>query len=181
MKKIAAALLLSSAVAAPAFAADSGFYAGLNLSRSSVSTPSGTVLTKKNDTVYGVIAGYQFNQNWGVEAQYTGAGKFATTTSSGKADTFSVAAIGTMPISDTFSLYGKLGFASTKTKVSGTGATGASRSAATYGLGVQYNATPAVGIRFGWDRFGATVTDTTVGAKHNFNSDVVGVAAVVKF
>ena len=181
MKKIAAALLLSSAVAAPAFAADEGFYAGLNLGRASVSTPSGTVLTKKNDTVYGVIAGYQFNQNWGVEAQYTGAGKFATTTFSGKADTLSVAAIGTMPVSDTVSLYGKLGFASTKSKVSGTGYTGASRSAATYGLGVQYNATPAVGIRFGWDRFGATITDTAVGAKHNFNSDVVGVAAVVKF
>jgi OOP family OmpA-OmpF porin len=180
MKKIATALLLSSAVAAPAFAADNGFYAGLNLGRSSVSTPSGVVLTKKNDTVYGVIGGYQFNQNWGVEAQYTGAGKIPTTTFSGKADTFSVAAIGTMPVSDTFSLYGKLGYASTKSKVSGAGVTGATRGAATYSLGVQYNATPDVGIRFGWDRYGATINDAA-GAKHNFNSNVVGVAAVVKF
>jgi OmpA-OmpF porin, OOP family len=180
MKKIATALLLSSVIAAPAFAADEGFYAGLSLGRSSLSTPSGTVLTKKRDTVYGFLAGYQFNQNWGVEAQYGGAGKFATTTFSGKADTFSVAAIGTLPMSDSVSLYGKLGYANTKSKVSGTTYTGATRGAATYGLGVQYNATPAVGIRFGWDRYGATINDAA-GAKHNFNSDVVGVAAVVKF
>lgn len=179
MKKIAAALLLSSVVAAPAFAADNGVYAGVTLGRSHTGTPSGTALTKSSDTVYGFLAGYQFDQNWGVEAAYGGAGKFATATNSGKADALSVVAIGTMPMSDTLSLYGKLGYASTKTSISGGGATGATRGAATYGLGLQYNVSPAVGIRFGWDRYGAAVNSG--GVKSNFNANVVGVGAVMKF
>jgi opacity protein-like surface antigen len=84
-----------------------------------------------------------------------------------------------MPMSDTLSLYGKLGYASTKTSISGGGATGATRGAATYGLGLQYNVSPAVGIRFGWDRYGAAVNSG--GVKSNFNANVVGVGAVMKF
>ncbi len=187
MKKIAAALLLSTVVAAPAFAADEGFYAGVTLGRSNTGNPfSNATLTKDTDTVAGILAGYQFTKNWGVEAFYTGAGKFTavvgTNTSNGKSDAWGINAVGTLPLSDAFSLYGKLGYASTKTSASSTlgDVTSATRGAATVGLGGVYNVSPAIGIRFGWDRYGAAV-NTTASGKANFNSNVYSLGAVFKF
>lgn len=186
MKKIAAALLLSTAVAAPVFAADNGFYAGVTLGRSNTGTiVPGTVMTKSKDTVLGVLGGYQFTKNLGAEAFYTGAGKFAGTNAgtpgSGKTDAYGIDAVGTMPLSGAFSLYGKLGYARAKTSASSApaGLTGATRSAVTYGLGGVYNVNQSVGIRFGWDRYGAAVNNAAV--KSNFNSNVYSLGAVFKF
>lgn len=185
MKKIAAVLLLSTAVAAPVFAADTGLYAGVTLGRSNTGDVApGVAMTKSTDTVLGVLGGYQITKNWGAEAFYTGAGKWAATSAgvpaSGKADAWGVVAVGTLPLSDTFSLYGKLGYASTKTKAnSPTMDLSATRNAATYGLGAQYNVNQAIGIRFGWDRYGAAV-NTNVG-KVNNNANVYSLGGVFKF
>lgn len=180
MKKIAIAALLSAIVAAPAFAADEGFYAGVTLGQARTGTVA-PAMTKSNDTVLGVLGGYQFNKNWGAEAFYTGAGKWSTTTASGKADAWGINAVGTLPLSDAFSLYGKLGYASTKSTASSVPAaiTGATRGAATYGLGGVYNVNPSVGIRFGWDRYAAATA--TAGVKNNYNSNVYSLAGVFKF
>lgn len=193
MKKIAIAALLSAFVAAPAVAADNGFYAGVSLGQARSKSPvPGVPMSKTNDTVYGVLAGYQFTKNWGVEGFFTGAGKWqspvlAGVGINGKADTYGLVGTGTLPLSDTFSLYGKLGYASTKTTSTGTAlglaaSFGATRAAATYGVGVQYNVTPAIGIRAGWDRYGAAITNfVAIGAKSNYNVDAYTVAAVFKF
>ncbi len=190
MKKIIAVLLLSTAVAAPAFAADDGFYAGVTLGRSNTDNPIiGTTTTKDTDTVAGILGGYQYTKNWGVEAFYTGAGKLeiacgAGCSGSGKADAWGIVGVGTLPLSDAFSLYGKLGYASTKTSASSApaGLAGATRKAATYGLGGVYNATPAIGIRFGWDRYAAaTLGGNVAGVKDNLDSDVYSLGAVFKF
>lgn len=181
MKKTFAAALLSVAVATPAFA-DSGFYIGGTLGSAKTNNFGTAVLTKSSDTVYGGLVGYQFNQNFGVEAQYTGAGKFSTATMSGKSDVLGVTAIGTLPLADNFSVYGKLGIARSKTKISDTTLTyqGTSRTAATYGVGVQYNATAQLGVRVGWDRYGSAVK-TNTGASNNFNSNVLSVGVVYAF
>ncbi len=181
MKKTLAAALLSVAVATPAFA-ESGFYIGGTLGNAKISNFGNAVLTKSSDSVYGGLVGYQFDKNFGVEAQFTGVGKFTTATISGKGDAFGVAAIGTLPLSDSFSLYGKLGFASSKTKISDATGTylGASRTAATYGLGVQYNVSPQIGIRLGWDRYGSAVK-TNAGNTTNFNSNVWSAGVIYAF
>ncbi len=178
MKKAIAVALLSIATA-PAFA-DSGFYIGGTLGRASTKS-FGTTLTSSSASVYGGIVGYQLNQNFGIEAQYTGAGKFSTATMSGKSDVLALDAVGSMPVSDSLSLYGKIGVGNSKTKVSDTTATyqNASRTAATYGLGVQYAATPNVGIRFGWDRYGSAISNA--GVKTNFNSNVWAAGVVYGF
>ncbi len=191
MKKIALAALLSAIVAAPAFAADEGFYAGLTLGQSKTSNPyPGAAMGKSTDTVYGVLGGYQFTKNWGAEAFFTGAGKFSATGTggngaNGKTDVWGIVGTGTLPLNDSFSLYAKLGYASAKTTASSApiaGLTGATRGAATYGLGATYNATPSVGIRFGWDRYAAaTQNGNAIGAKDNFNSNVYSLGAVFKF
>lgn len=187
MKKIVAALLLSSAVAAPAFAADSGFYAGVTVGRSNTDNiASNTTMTKSSDTVAGILGGYQFNKYLSVEAEYTGAGKFTATTGtvnlSGKADTFAVSAKGDLPLSDAFSLYGKLGIANTKTSITSSpasNAAGATRTAATVGLGMQYNMSQSVSLRFGWDRYPMSVIAAP--NTNKMNSNVYSLGAVFKF
>jgi len=191
MKKIVAALLLSTAVAAPAFAADNGFYAGADLGRSSTNNPvPRAVVTKDKDTVVGALGGYQFTKNWGAEAFYTQAGKLEFTCGAGcagseKANVWGLVGVGTMPLSDAFSLYGKLGYANARTSVSapiGSNFAGATRNAATYGLGGVFNVKPAIGIRFGWDRYAAaTLNGNGDGAKNNFNTNVYSLGAVFKF
>ena len=192
MKKTLAVALLST-FAATAFAADSGFYAGVSLGQSKSGNPwSGVTVTKDTDTVFGVLAGYQFNKNWGAEAFYTGAGKLAATavghSASSKADALGIVAVGTLPLFDAFSLYVKLGYAQAKASGTAIGMTivplDVSRSAATYGLGGQYNVSQSTGIRFGWDRYGAASKDSNDGVTFfttNYNVDVYSLAAVFKF
>jgi OOP family OmpA-OmpF porin len=201
MKKILVIALLSAtaATAATAFAADSGFYAGVNLGQSRSGNPQpSTPQTKSSDTAVGVLAGYQFGKNWGAEAFYTDAGKYQDADNggsiSGKTSALGLAAVGTLPLSDAFSLYAKLGYARTKGNSAYTAAPGSknqsldlgstTRSAPTYGLGGVYNVSSAVGIRFGWDRYGAASRDTNDGVNFfatNYNVDVYSLGAVFKF
>ena len=175
-----------------ALADDSGFYAGVTAGRSSTSTPPNLVLSKSTDTVLGALGGYQFTKNWGVEAFYTEGGKYSgvnlagTVAGSGNADIWGVDAVGTLPLSDVFSLYGKLGIASVNGSVSTVPAstlTGANRTAVTYGLGGQYNVTPSFGVRLGWDRYGAETSGATgvVGSKDHYNINIYSLGAVFRF
>lgn len=182
MKRTLSALILSVAVATPAFA-EGGFYIGGTLGRASTQNFGAVALTNTSASVYGGLVGYQFDQNLGIEAGFTGAGKFSNATMSGKGDVFTASVIGTLPVSDSFSIYGKLGIGSSKTKISDTTLKyqGVSRTAVAYGLGVQYNATPQVGLRFGWDRFGSAIQTVATGAKTNFNSNVFSAGIVYLF
>ena len=77
MKKIATAVLLSTIAVAPAFAADEGFYVGADVGQASTNTFD---LSKKTDTAFSVLGGYQFMKYLAAEIQYndfgsiTGAG-----------------------------------------------------------------------------------------------------------
>lgn len=188
MKRVAAALLLSSAVAAPAFAADEGFYAGVKLGQAKYNT---TGLTKNNPTAFGVFGGYSINKNFAVEAEYIDLGSVATAgtvggvavTASAKTSAWGLSAVGTLPLNNNFSLYGKLGFARAKSDFSGTGTLGSvtvttalseNKTAATFGLGGLYNVNQSVGIRFGWDRY-------KVGSTGPTNVNLYSIGAVFKF
>jgi OOP family OmpA-OmpF porin len=145
MKKIAIAVLLSAFVVAPAVAADTGFYAGIKLGSSDKSVGG----VSERNSAFGVFGGYSFNPNVAVEVGYTDLG----TAGAGivKFTSLDVSAVGTFPINQQFSVYGKLGLASTKEEALGLSGT---RSAATYGLGGQFNVNPNVGIRLGWEHYG---------------------------
>jgi opacity protein-like surface antigen len=76
---------------------------------------------KTNETSYKLYGGYRFTRNWGVELGYAdlGSGYSSNVTIGGlpgvvsaKADTWYVAATGTLPVGSNFSLLGKLGMAS---------------------------------------------------------------------
>lgn len=183
MKKIAAVVLLSTVVASPVFAAEEGFYAGFNVGRTTSNLSVVGVATANKATVAGILAGYQYNKNLAVEVEYTGVGKVSAPGAlTGKSDALSLSAVGIMPMSDAFSVYGKLGLARTTTTATSIPAavTGKTRTGLTYGLGLQYNVTPAVGIRAGYDRYDAEVTGAgVIGGKFSNNKWSVG--AVFKF
>ncbi len=189
MKKFIAAALLSTVVATPVFAADSGGYAGVTLGRSKTDNPvAGTITTKDTDTVGGILLGYQFTKNWGAEVFYTSAGKLDYTdpgvgTVSGKANALGINAVGTAPISDAFSLYAKLGYASTKVDVSSNPAdptvVGERRGSVTGGVGALYNVSKDVGIRLGWDTYELAIK--CGGVLDKGKSNVWSMGAVFKF
>jgi len=167
MKKIAIALLLSACVATPAVAADAPFYAGIKLGSANKKVPG----TNESSSAWGVFGGYTINPNFAVELGYTDLGKVASVIDF---STFEVSAVGIYPINDQFSVYGKLGLASTKEEALGVSAT---RSTATLGLGGQFNVSQTVAVRLGWDRH-------SFGDNNNFtegDSDLISVSALYKF
>jgi len=166
MKKIIMAMLLSAFVAAPAVAADAPFYAGVKLGSASNS------ITSETSSGFGVFGGYTFNPYLAVEGGYTSLGSVGSGLISLNA--LEISAVGSFPINEQFFLFGKLGMASTTESGLGLSAT---RAAATFGFGGQYNISPTTGIRFGWDqyRFG----DDIIFVKGD--SSVISVGAVLKF
>ena len=132
-----------------------------------------------------LFGGYDFNQNWGVEAGYT---DYRTSNASytvggvpgsAEADGHSVYLAGkaTLPVNERFSVYGKLGAAYNKVDLSST-TPGLSRDESDTelygGVGVQYNLNQNVSLiaeyeRYGSSRdFGAKPDVWTVGAKYSF-------------
>jgi OOP family OmpA-OmpF porin len=186
LKSIISAGFIAGAAAFAATAQAEGWYIGADVGRSSVGTVyPGLAMTKSKDIVGGVFLGYQLNRNWGGEGFYTGGGKFEGTMAggvgSGKSDVYGLDLIGLLPIQDTLSLYGRVGYANAKTSASSTpaGFSGSNRSAATYGIGGEYDLTQQVGVRLGWDRYGAALSNA--GVTSNFNSNVWSLGILYKF
>jgi OOP family OmpA-OmpF porin len=170
MKKIIAVALLSTAVSMPACAAGNA-YAGIKAGSTSVGF---NALSKSSDTAYGVLLGYQYNRNFAFEGEYTNLGRFTTAAGvTGKSDAWGVNVLGILPFENRFAVYGKLGIVRSGTTTSA--ATGVNRIAATYGIGGQFDATPMIGLRLSWERYGVGVIG------QNANDDLYSLAAVFKF
>ncbi|MDB5803379.1 MAG: hypothetical protein JWN73_701 [Betaproteobacteria bacterium] len=183
MKKILMAAAIAGAfVAAPASAQ---WYAGAGIGAGraklgTVSATSGTTTVSttggsSTDTSGKIFGGYQFTPNWGLEAQYVYLGKtnFGVAANvpgvsgggSYKADSFDVAATGTIPLPNNFYLLGKLGAAFNHVNGGNICATGPGGTACANlgngnktdlyaGLGGGYNFNAHWGIRLEYENFG---------------------------
>ncbi len=181
MKKIVAVVMLT-VVAAPAFAADEGFYAGVTLGSAKPNVaPSAQALSKTSNFIYGGLLGYQYNKNLATEIGYGGVGKATDVAGNTvKGDALSLTAVGMLPLTDSFELLGKLGVSSTKTTSTGLATNlGASRTGLAYGIGAQFNVSDNLGLRLGYDRY--PVATMIAGVKANANANVMTVGAVYKF
>jgi OOP family OmpA-OmpF porin len=140
-----AAFALTGALAAQADT-QPGFYVGAGVGTTKVSDNSfdGTGIDD-SDTGFKIFGGYDFNQNIAVEVSYLDLGEASA---SDAGDSLSVgvtaltaAAVGRLPLSDMFALYGKLGYASYDVKVHvniagfGSGSGSDSNSDLFYGVG----------------------------------------------
>ncbi len=206
LKKITVLVLFSTAVA-PAFAAG-GYVLGsvgqsdLRVDKSKlddlVRTAGGTNVSSSldsKDTAYKLQLGYQFNPYFAVEGGYVDLGKanysasYTQGTASGnlKVTGWNIAAVGIYPLSDAFSMFGKLGVIDAKVEGSGSGTglagdigitANSTKWRANYGLGLTYNATRNLGVRLEWERFDKVgETDKTT----QFNADLISVGLQFSF
>ena len=171
---------------AVAQAADAGWYAGVSLGQSKADCASGLGATSCDDTdsAWKILGGYQFSRYLGAELGYQDLGKVNATvgasSASVKTKAWDLAAVGTLPIADKFSAFGKLGMYRADSDLSSDVlASGSeSKSDLTYGLGLQYDFTRSVGMRGEWQRF-QKVGGDDVGGESDI--DVMSVGVLYRF
>ncbi len=152
---VAALAITGATFALPASAQ---WYAGAGLGQSkfkgdlSCDGVSGFSCTD-TDTAFKIFGGYQINPNFAAELTYQDFGQVKLEGSglnaSIKSHAFDISALGMMPFSGQFAAYGRLGvyFASSDgTSNVGVNAS-ASNNSLTYGLGLQWNPMPNLGLR----------------------------------
>lgn len=174
-------MLVALILLAPLAVEAEGFYGGLNagVGMPDLRTPNG--VNKDYQAVAGAVAGYKFNEYFGVEGQYTGVGKVTDNVKgSAKADALSLDAVAFVPIDISFNLIGKLGVASTQSTVSGMGNyKDASKTGVTYGIGAEYHFNKNVSMRASWDFYQAAVG--TPSGNISMHSDVTTIGAFYYF
>ena len=154
MNKLLTSLLALAAILSSnlAHAEDDPFYAGAAIGAKGKLTFSRDGVSKEESNrplSYKVFGGYQLNDNFALEAGYTNLGNFNY--GSGPELDLSVAylaAKGSIPLGESFSVYGKLGVARHGQKVSGIGAVDGSyhKVKAMFGVGTAYKLTENVSL-----------------------------------
>ncbi|WP_415838198.1 outer membrane beta-barrel protein, partial [Polaromonas hydrogenivorans] len=210
---IAGALSLAAlaALASPGALAqgqDSGWYGGANAGRSAASIDdarinsglagsgfsSSTIVNDDRSTGYKIFGGYQVNKNFAVEGGYFDLGNFgytATTVPAGTLDGriklrgLNLDLVGTLPLSEKFSVFGRAGlnYAQARDSFSGTGAVQVAnpnprKNDTNYklGLGLQYALTESLAVRAEAERY--RVNDAIGNRGH---VDLVSVGLIYRF
>ncbi|MES2025295.1 MAG: porin [Pseudomonadota bacterium] len=186
MKKQLLLAVLGTALVSPLAAHAEGAYVGVNVGRAEqkVSIAEGSV--KDHTTGYKLYGGYGFNQNFGVEGGYvdfgkgsisaTDAGSGVTSTVSSKPRSFYLAATGTLPLNEQFSLFAKLGVSFNRTKIHFEDTTGDSenssknRTSALIGIGATYNFSKNLALVAEYEDFGKVLKEDGVDLKANLLS-----------
>lgn len=202
-------LVALATIATPfAMADDAGWYVGGNVgqSKATIDDPRITsgllgggltttsIADRNRDIGYKLYGGYQFNPNFSMEGGYFDLGKFGFTANTSPAGTLdgnikvkglNLDLVGTLPITEKFSAFGRGGvtYYQSKDSFSGTGVVGVSnpnpsKSGASYkfGVGLQYAFTPALAMRTEVERY--RINDA-VGNKGDI--DLVSVGLVYRF
>ncbi|MCM2341395.1 outer membrane beta-barrel protein [Rhodoferax sp.] len=179
-------LLTLALMAAPfAMAQDAGWYGGANIGQSIATIDearitsgllgsglvAGPFSNTDDDLGFKIFGGYQYNKYFSVEAGYFDLGQFGFKTSTTPAGTLSgdirikglnLDLVGTLPITEKFSAFGRIGaaYARTEDRFAGTGAVNvlnpnpsARDTNLKVGLGVQYAMTDALSLRAEIERY----------------------------
>lgn len=162
MKKLAICCAMAAAfVAVPASAQG---YVGFGVGSSKISGADGTSagLTysggNANRGSVKIYGGFQITPTWGAEAQYSDLGSRDITITGGavpvrdsiRASQYSLAGTGTLPLSQSFALIGKVGVSQNRIK----GAVNENKSDLLLGVGVSYSINPKLAVRAEYEDFG---------------------------
>lgn len=164
---------------------DSGWYIGGNVGQSRAKIDDARITSNllgggftttsiaddNRDNGYKLFGGYQYNKNFAVEAGYFDLGQFGytatvvpagTLTGTIKLEGLNLDAVGTLPLTEKFSVLGRLGlnYAQARDTFTGTGAVtvlnpNPSKNQVNYklGAGLQYDFTPSLGMRIEAERY----------------------------
>ena len=214
MKKslsIVAALLAVSAAGA-AHAQSTSWYGGVSVGQSKSNVSGGEVSdflrslgygspstsADNKDTTYKFLLGYRLSPVVSVEGFYADLGRYntrssVTTPTAGsvsadyKAKGYGVDLVLSAPISDAFSVYGRLGVMQAKTEATfgSSGSVGLlsnrgskNKTGQHYGVGLQYEINPAIALRGEVETYRKLGDDSTGG---ELKVDVVSVGAIFRF
>lgn len=114
---------------------------------------SGGTSCSDTDTAFKIFGGYQVNRNFAAELTYQDFGKAKAEagglTASVKSHAFDISALGMLPFGGQFAAYGRLGvyFASSDGDTNFGLSTSHSNNDLTYGLGLQWDPMPNLGVR----------------------------------
>ena len=145
--------------------ADSGWYIGGHVGMADVDR------TGDDDMSFKILGGYQINRNFAAEVGYIDFGKTSSGGTDVKANAWEAVAVGILPVMDKLGVYGKAGFFWGETKAGGTSSDSVEL---TYGVGVQYDFTPNLGVRGEWQKYTDVGDGTT-------DIDVMSVGVVYRF
>jgi len=163
IKNIAAAAALLAASSAAFAAQPNTFYAGADVGKTRVSD------WDERETSYGVFAGYNFHQNFAVEAGYRRLGEEKNYGYKITGDQAALSVIGSLPVAEQVSVYGRLGVNRLEGKVSSGGfSVSDSTTKALVGVGASYAFTPAVSGRVELQRAGSDTTNLSAGVSFQF-------------
>jgi OOP family OmpA-OmpF porin len=156
-------------VAAPAAAQQGGFYVGGHFGYTSIDDEfcEGASTCDDEGTAWRLLGGYQVNPHIAIELAYTDLGEVSAsglvfgfdTRVAVEATAIELVGVGSLPLSDRFSLYGKAGVYRADTdafvRVSGVGSATISETNTdpTIGLGARLDVTQAVALRAEWQRY----------------------------
>lgn len=162
---IAAALVVASSTAIAG--GTSKFYAGADVGTTKAEGDA------NQETGYGAFAGYQFNQNIAVEAGVRRLAdmdeSFEGVNFSNHLDQLSLSAVGTLPLSNGFSVFGRLGINRINLKASGGGFTFKEHETrGLYGIGVAYSFSPAISARVEVQKPMSDLTNLSAGVSYKF-------------
>ena len=162
LQKICTVTLVYGLAVAPAMA--EGFYAALDVGQTNAKDTCSTGVAGCNDTATAIRAagGYQFTPMWGMEFSYATYGKANLGGSHGDWKTSGVQAscIGTFPVSESFSVLGKVGVARIEHQVNGATST---KTNPAWGIGAQYDFTRSIAFRAQYEQLGTIGDANTTG------------------
>ena len=187
---LAAAGMAVSCVSMAQSKADTGWYIGATFGQTQVDLEDcgGGVTCDDKDTGWRIIGGYLLNRNFAIEVGYHDLGKASQSAPGAsldfKANAFELLAVGMLPITNEFSLYGKAGLyrgeVEATLNITGLGSDSLTETNTdlTYGFGAQYNFTRNVGVRAEWQRYTAMGDNATIGES---DVDVMSLGIVYRF
>jgi OOP family OmpA-OmpF porin len=146
---------------------------------------SGLTSCDDKDTSLRFFGGYQFNRNIAAELGYgvLGKAKFSDPFGSAelKINAWDLSAVGSWPLANEFSVFGRLGLYLSDAKFSG-GASGSKKSSGlTFGLGGQYDFNRNLGLRLEWQRYSKVKAQETGGTEEKGDVDILGVSVLWRF
>lgn len=187
MKKIAIVMLLSAFISTSALADNTGkFYIAGDLGSASYTNAYGVAGTSfPNPGVIRIAGGYHFSPMLAVEVGYSMFGDSVIDYGASGKDTlkvrsFTVAAVGSLPLNTQFDITGKLGLAhnslDASTTVPGYVGLTQSQSDLLIGLGAQYHVNSQLSLRLQYENFGKfdntsqpmKATAISLGVAYNF-------------
>lgn len=172
-------VLVSAVLTTPLLAQAEGSYVKLSAGQSEYKVGSAS----ENKTASSIAYGFSVDKNFGVEVGYVNFGKVdiadAVTAVSIKNQSFYLAGVGTLALTDAFSVYGKLGATSNRFEgsIASPTVTGSVRETKTrplLGVGLAYNFNKDFAATLEYQHFGKALNENfklstlTVGIKYGF-------------